>query len=66
MATTKTANVRVRVNFKIRKDLKDWIFDYAKENNVNVTALIEDYFFALREQHKDFNKHSEGEVVKQI
>ena len=66
MVTIKSANVRVRVNFKIRKDLKDWIFDFAKEHDVNVTALIEDYFSSLREQYKDPDKHSEGEVVKQI
>jgi len=56
----------VRVNFKIKKDLKDWVFAYAKKNKVNVTALIEDYFRALRDQHKNSSGVKEEGGVEQI
>jgi hypothetical protein len=59
----KNVTITVRVNFKIRKDLRDWIFKYSKRTNIPVTRLVEDYFAALKQQDKE-NKN--GFDVEQI
>lgn len=66
MPESKNSLIRARVNFKIKKDLRDWVFAYAKKNKVNVTALIEDYFRALRDQHRSDGKGKEEGGVEQI
>lgn len=61
----KKLNMRTRVNFKIRKDLRDWVFAFAKENKVNVTSLIEEYLQCLKDRHGPKSDPVE-ELVDQI
>ena len=51
--TDKNMTVTVRVNFKIRKDLRDWVFKYAKRTGIPVTRLVEGYLAALKQQDKE-------------
>jgi hypothetical protein len=66
MPESKNSLIKARLNFKIKKDLRDWVFAYAKRNNISVTAMIEDYFRALRDQNEPKKGVRKEEVVEQI
>ena len=58
---------RTRVNFKIRKDLRDWAFQYAEETGVSVTQMVEQYFAGLKEKvEREKRAARDEDVVEQI
>ena len=55
--------IKVRCNFKIKKELKDWIFAYAKSNSTTVTAVFEAYIADLKKRVEEYENE---EVAEQI
>jgi len=61
-SVAKGVTVKARLNLKIEGDLKEWVMDYAKRCNTDVTKLITEYFIFLRKQEQQ----QESEYVDQI
>ena len=50
--------VKARLNLKLDEDLKDWVQEFADQNGTSVSALVRDYFLALR-QRVELEKNAE-------